>query len=317
MQRKELQIFSGNANRQLARAIAGHLGVPLGNCDVKRFPDGEIDLKVTDDVRGADVFIVQSTCPPVNEHLMELLLMIDTMRRASAQRITAVLPYFGYARKDRKDEGRVPISAKLVANLITTAGADRVLTIDLHASQIQGFFDIPVDHLYAKPVFLEHFRKMAEGNDLAVVAPDVGSVKMARAYADELKAGLAIVTKRRISPTETETGHVIGEVKDKRVIIIDDMISTAGSICEAARAVIGKGASSVILAATHAVFCGPALERIHSAEIEKLVVTDTIPHVMEPGSRIHVLSIGQLLARAVQRIHRSESVSILFKSFNP
>ena len=242
--KNSMQIFSGSAHPDLARRVADYLGLPLGRTEISRFPDSELDVKVQEDVRGCDVFVVQPTCPPVNENLMELLVLVDCFRRASAERITAVIPYFGYARQDRKAEGRVPITAKLVANLVTVAGTDRVLTIDLHAAQIQGFFDIPVDHLYAAPVVMEHFRKMQLTN-VVVVSPDVGGIKMARAYAKRLGADLAIVDKRRSGPAETEAVHVIGEVRDRDAILVDDMMTTATSISEAARALRAQGVKKV------------------------------------------------------------------------
>lgn len=305
------RIFSGNAHPALAKSICDRLEMSLGDAYVGRFPDGEIDVKVNEDVRGADVFIVQPTCPPVNENILELLILIDCFRRASAGRITAVMPYFGYARKDRKDEGRVPITAKLVADLISEAGADRVLTIDLHASQIQGFFNIPVDHLYAKPAMIGHYKKMGLKN-LTIVSPDVGGIKLARAYAKSLGAGLAIVDKRRVSSDKIETEHLIGEVKGKNVLIMDDMISTGGSITEAARIVKEHGAERVFLSATHPVLCGPARERLDAADVEKVFVTDTIPIRGVPPKKVEVITVADLLARAILSIHRAESVSRLF-----
>jgi len=304
-----LQVYTGSAHPRLAADIARYLDVPLGDLSAGRFPDGEINVKVNHDVRGADVYLVQPTCPPVNENLMELLIMIDCMRRASAERITAVVPYFGYARKDRKDEGRVPITAKLVANLITTAGAHRVLTVDLHAAQIQGFFDIPVDHLFAAPV-LSNAIKEERIPDLVVVAPDVGGIKVARAYAKRFGSGLAIVDKRRVSGEVAEVFHVIGEVAGKNVLLVDDMISTAGTIVEAVKILKDHGARQIFVAATHPVFCSPALERLRAAPIEKVIVTDTIP--ARPEAKVEVRSIAPLLGEAIRRIHGSESVSSLF-----
>ena len=307
-----LKIFSGTAHPRLAEAICKELGHPIGKRDIKRFPDNEIDIKVNEDVRGGDVFVIQPTSPPGNEHLMELLLFIDCLKRASAQRITTVIPYYGYARKDRKDEGRVPISAKLVADLITKAGADRVLTIDLHAAQIQGFFNIPVDHLYARPVFLKHLQHMRDPG-LVIVSPDAGGIRMARAYAKQLGAELAIVDKRRISGEETKVENVIGEVKGRSVLLVDDMISTAGSITEAVRIVKDKGAERVSIAATHAVLCGPAIERLSESAADEIFVTDTVPQdAHEPISALRVVSIAELLARAIWNIHHAESVSSLF-----
>jgi ribose-phosphate pyrophosphokinase len=281
--------------------------------DNRRFPDGEIDIKVLEDVRGSDVYVVQPTCPPVNDNLMELLILIDCLRRASAERITAVIPYFGYARQDRKAEGRVPISAKLVANLITAAGASRAISVDLHAAQIQGFFDIPVDHLYASPVLVDHFRKLGLP-DLTVVTPDVGGIKMARAYAKRLAAGLAICDKRRSGPTETEVMHVIGDVQNRNVILVDDMVSTGTSIVEAARVCRKNGAKDIYICATHAVLAGKAVEKLQTAPIKEIIVTDTIPLDGKEKSlpNLRALSIAPLLGEAIRRIHHSESVSSLF-----
>jgi ribose-phosphate pyrophosphokinase len=295
----------------LAEDIATELSVRLSPAKVGRFPDGEIDVQIESNIRGSDVFLVQSTCPPVNDNLMELLILIDAARRASAARITAVMPYFGYARKDRKDEGRVPITAKLCANLLAKAGADRVLTVDLHAAQIQGFFDMPVDHLYASPVLVRRFKERRI-KDLTVVAPDVGSSKMARGYANRLDGELAIVDKRRLSAEETEVGAVIGEVKDRHVLLIDDMISTAGSITEAARTCHEHGAKSVRIAATHGVLCGPARERLRAAPVEEIVLTDTIPVDTTGLDNLTVLRIAPLLAEAIMRVHTEQSLSVLF-----
>ena len=308
-----LQVFSGNANLELARQVCNRLEIGLGKANVGRFPDGEIDVKIHEDVRGRDVYVLQSTCPPVNDHLMELMVLVDTLRRASASRVTAVIPYFGYARKDRKDEGRVPITAKLVANLITRAGVDRVVALDLHAPQIQGFFDIPVDHLYASHVFVEYFRAQRIENG-CVVAPDVGGIKQARAYAKLLGMDLAIVDKRRISPEAAEAMHVIGDVEGKRCILVDDMISTAGTITQAAKVVREHGAKEVHVCATHAVFCGPAKERIQAANLDSVVVTNTIPPSENTPEGVHVLSCGRLLGDAILRIHQGRSVSKLFNS---
>jgi ribose-phosphate pyrophosphokinase len=309
-----LRIFTGTAHPDLASRIGTYLGIPLGAATVGRFPDGEINVKIDDDVRGKDVFVVQPTCPPVNDNLMEALILIDCLRRASAGRITAVFPYFGYARKDRKDEGRVPISAKLVANLVVSAGAERVLALDLHAPQIQGFFDIPVDHLFASPVMVKHLKTLGL-KDIVVVAPDVGGIKMARAYAKSLGAGLAIVDKRRVSPEAAEAVHVIGEVEGKTVVLVDDMISTAGTITEASKAVAAHGAREVLICATHAVLCGPAAPRLSGAPVRSVIVTDTIPPSHTAGVKnLHVLSISELLGEAIRRIHESESVSSLFLS---
>lgn len=311
MRDHRLQIFSGRSNPELGKKICQYLSIPTGKIDVGNFPDGELDVKVLDDVRGSDVFVVQPTCPPVNDNLMELLVMIDCLKRASAQRITAVIPYFGYARQDRKAEGRVPITAKMVANLITTSGADRALTMDLHAAQIQGFFDIQVDHLFAAPVMIEYFKKLELANPV-VVSPDVGGIKMARAYAKRLGAELAIIDKRRSDPKKTEVMNVIGEVNGKNVILVDDIISTGSSISEAAVAVKKEGAKDVYICATHPIFCKGAAEKIKAAGVVKqAIVADTVPMDSEiPWLKI--LSVSNLLAEAIIRIHRSESVSSLF-----
>ncbi|GJQ59337.1 MAG: ribose-phosphate pyrophosphokinase [Candidatus Scalindua sp. AMX11] len=310
-----IKIFTGNANPDLAERVCDYLSIPLGRAEVGKFPDGEIDVKVDEDVRGADVFIVQPTSPPVNENLAELLIMMDCFKRASSARITAVLPYYGYARKDRKDEGRVPITAKLVANIITKAGADRLLTIDLHAAQIQGFFDIPVDHIFAFPVLSEYFKSLGL-EDLMVVSPDVGGIKIARSYSRKLDIRMAIVDKRRIGPTEIEVGFVIGDVKGKNVIIMDDLIATAGSICEAAKVLKEKGVKDIYVGATHAVLCGPAVERLSNSPIKELVITDTIPLTEQTrtlGSKLKVLSVAGLVGEAIKRIHTNSSISSMFK----
>ncbi len=309
----DLKIFSGNGNRSLAKDIARKLNKTLGKCEVARFNDGEVEVKIKEHVRGKDVFIVQSTCKSANENLMELLIMIDAIRRSSAGRITAVLPYYGYARQDRKDRPRVPITAKLVANLLTRSGSDRVLTIDLHAGQIQGFFDIPLDNLYAIKIFEEYFLEK-EIKDLVVVSPDVGGIKTARAYAKRFKAGLAIVDKRRVSDVKAEVMHVMGDVKGKNAIIVDDMVATAGSLVEAAQAIRNEGAEDIYTAITHPVLCGPAIERIEKSVIKEVVVTDTIPIAEEKKlDNIVQLSVSGLLSEAIRRIHNSESVSALFK----
>jgi ribose-phosphate pyrophosphokinase len=308
----ELKLFSGNAHRALAEEIASSLGVPLGRAEVSRFSDGEIFVQVDENVRGTDVFIVQPTCPPVNDNLMELLVMLDAMKRASAERITAVLPYYGYARQDRKVQPRVPISAKLVADLITVAGAQRLLALDLHAGQIQGFFDIPVDHLFAAPVVIDYIanRDLA---DLVVVSPDAGGVERARAIAKRLHANLAIIDKRRDGPNVALFMHLIGDVKGRDVIIIDDMIDTAGTLVQAADALKREGARRILACGVHPVLSGPAIARIEGAPLEELVVTNSIPlgkHARHP--KITVLSVAPLLAEAIRRIHDEESVSTLF-----
>jgi len=311
---KGICVLSGNANPVLAEKICSFLDIPLGKAVVKRFSDGEIFVEIKDNIRGADVFIIQPTCPPVNENLMELLIMIDAARRASARRITAVIPYYGYARQDRKTAPRTPISAKLVANLIVVAGARRVLTVDLHAGQIQGFFDIPVDHLYALPVFLKHIKENFAGKDLVIVSPDAGGVERAREYAKRLEASIAIIDKRRERPNESAVMHIIGEVKDKVAIIIDDMIDTAGTMCQAADAIKERGALEVYGMATHPVLSGKALERISNSSLKTLWVSDTIPLSEEAKviEKIQVLSLAGLLAEAIKRINTDESISSLF-----
>lgn len=308
----ELIIFSGSAHPKLTEAICKILRIPAGDIFVSRFSEGEIRLKIKANVRGKDVFLIQPTSPPPNENMMELLIIIDALRRASARRITAVLPYFAYARQDRKDQPRVPITAKLVANLITTAGADRLLTIDLHAGQIQGFFDIPVDHLFAVNVFVEYIRKL-KMKDLVIVSPDVGGIKMARAYAKRLSAGLAIVDKRRLTPEKAEVMHILGDVKDKNAVIVDDLIATGGSLIEAAAVLKKAGARKVYAAITHPVLSGDAVKKINQSPLEKLLVADTIYlDVHKKNPKICVLSIAPLLAEAIKRIHNEESVSCLF-----
>ncbi|MCH2104170.1 MAG: ribose-phosphate pyrophosphokinase [Planctomycetes bacterium] len=314
----EIKLIAGNSHRELAQAISGELGIGLADAHVSHFPDGECDIKVNEDLRGTDCFVIQSTAPPVNENWAELLLIMDTLRRSSAGRITAVMPYYGYARKDRKDEGRVPISAKVVANTLAGGGCDRVVTLDLHAAQIQGFFDIPVDHLYAKPALLGRLREICEPNPM-IVSPDVGGIKMARGYAKALdNADLAIVDKRRISGSEIAVEHIIGDVSGRPVVIVDDMISTGGSISEAARICRENGASSVIIVVSHAVFCGPALERLEAAPVDKVLVSDTIPRTEKDlPAKIEVVSVAPLLAQAISNIHDAKSVSLLFEEEEP
>jgi ribose-phosphate pyrophosphokinase len=309
----KLAIFSGNANLDLAKDICKDLKVKLQDALVGRFSEGEIRVKINENVRGKDVFIVQPTCPPSNDNLMELLIMIDALRRASAHRITAVIPYFGYARQDRKDQPRVPITAKLVANLLTVAGANRILTMDLHAGQIQGFFDIPVDHLFSVGVFVDYFSKM-NIKDLVAVSPDVGSIKMARAYAKRVSAGLAIIDKRRVSPEKAEAIHIMGEVDGKNVIIVDDMIATGSSLIEAVEALKKAKAKTIYAAITHGILSGPAIERIDQCKgLEKLLISDSVPLTAEKKNpKIQVLSVANLLAEAIKRIHNEESVSCLF-----
>ena len=306
-------VFSGNSNRPLAESICSILGIELGSAEVKKFSDGETSVDIHQSIRGKDIYIVQSTCSPTNEHLMELLVMLDAVRRASAKRVTAVIPYFGYARQDRKASPRTPITAKLVANLLTTAGADRVLTMDLHAGQIQGFFDIPVDNLYAKPVMLNYIREKYT-NHLCIVSPDAGGVERARAYAKPLKADLAIIDKKRERANESDVMHIIGEVKDKICLLIDDMVDTAGTLTNGAAALREAGASKVAACCTHAVLSGPAISRISKSPLEELVVTDTIPLKDEAAAckKITVLSVAPLLAEAIKRILSDESVIELF-----
>ena len=306
-----LKIFSGNANPELARRISAAIGVPLGDALVTSFPDGETFVKINENIRGNDVFIVQPTCPPTNQNLMELLIMIDAARRASAARITAVLPFYGYARQDRKDQPRVPITAKLVANLITAAGASRVLTMDLHAQQIQGFFDIPVDHLYSAPVFFQHLLAKNLEN-LVVVSPDVGGIKMATAYAQALDAGLAIVAKRRVSATEVESTSIIGEVADRNVLMVDDITETAGTLTSAARRLKAAGARTIIAGVSHALLNDLAIDRLRNSEVSELITTNTTPQRPDPGFPQTVLCVAELLGEAIRRIHSGESVNSLF-----
>ena len=307
-------IFSCNSNKKLAKDICKYLGVSLSNSLVSHFSDGEIRVEIKENVRGKDVFVIQSNCPPVNENLMELLVVLDALRRASAYRITAVIPYFGYARQDRKDQPRVPITAKLVANILTVAGANRVLTLDLHAGQIQGFFDIPLDHLYAVNSFLEYFNKKKLDN-LVIVSPDVGGIKMARAYAKKFKAELAIVDKRRNSPSATEVMHILGNVKGKNVIIVDDIISTGSSLVEAAKALKKSGAKKIYAAITHGILSNNAVEKLNKSQIDSLMISDSIPLPKEKKSRkIKVVSMGKLFAEAIKRIHFEKSISVLFDS---
>jgi ribose-phosphate pyrophosphokinase len=310
---KELKLFSGNANPALAREICGHLGIGLGEATVSSFSDGEIRVRIEENVRGADVFVAQSCCTPVNTSILELLIMIDALKRSSAYRITAVIPYFGYARQDRKEQPRVPISAKLLADLITTAGADRVLTMDLHAGQIQGFFNIPVDHLYATPVLLDYINKRGAA-DLVVVSPDAGGVERARAFAKRLQAQLAIIDKRREGPNNTQVMNIIGDVDGRNVLLLDDMIDTAGTIVQGAQACAEKGARMVWAGCTHPVLSGPALERLQESCLTEVVVTNTIPlnGKEQRCPKLRVLSVAPLLGEAITRIHSEESVSSLF-----
>jgi ribose-phosphate pyrophosphokinase len=309
----KIRLISGTAHPVLAEAVAREMGLTLADAHIGRFPDGEIDIKINDDVRGTDCFVIQPLSPPVNENWVELLLLLDCLKRASAGRVTAVMPYYGYARKDRKDEGRVPISAKVVANTITRCGADRVLTIDMHAAQIQGFYDIPVDHLYAKPVLLKAIQDMQIANPV-VVTPDVGGIKMARAYAKALNADLAIVDKRRVSGSEIAVEHMIGDVEGRNVLIVDDMVSTGGSISEAAKIVRAHGAKTIVLAVTHAVLCGPAVERLENCPADTILATDTIPKRSKTPRQYQIVSVAPLLARAINNLHDSRSLSALFET---
>jgi len=306
-----LKIFSGNANLGLSTRIADILGQPLGDMEVKRFSDGEVQVKVNDSVRGADVFLIQPTCHPVNEHLVELLVMLDAFRRGSAARLVAVLPYYGYARQDRKARGREPITAKLVANLITTAGADRVLGVDLHTDQIQGFFDIPFDHLPGRPIIAKYLREVGiGGEDTVIVSPDVGGVDDVKKMADDLNSSIAIIAKRRPEPNESEIMEVIGDLDGKRAVMLDDMMDTAGTMVNGAKELRKRGAVEVHCAATHGVLSGPALERLSEDAVDSVVITDTVPLCREQKlEKMVVLSVASLLAEAVERIHKSKSVS--------
>ena len=308
----KLRIFTGNANAALAQKICGFLGVPVGKAKVSKFSDGEIQVEIEESVRGTDTFVVQPTCPPVSHNLMELLIMLDALKRASAERITVVIPYYGYARQDRKVVPRTSISARLVANLITTAGASRILAMDLHAGQIQGFFDVPVDHLLALPVLFEYVKKI-EG-DIVIVSPDAGGVERAREMGKRLNASLAIIDKRREKANVSKVMHIIGDVKNKTAIILDDMMDTGGTIVQAAEAIMGDGASAVYACCTHPVLSGIAVERIANSPLKELIVTNTIP-LSEAGrqvEKIKVLDVSPTLGEAIRRIHNSESVSSLF-----
>ncbi len=312
----DLKIFSGNGNRELAREIADYRGTPLGEMDVAKFSEGEIRVKVNENVRGTDVFIVQSTCPPVNDNWMELLITIDAMRRASARRITAVIPFYSYARQDRKDQPRVPITAKLVANLLESAGANRVLAMDLHADQIQGFFDIPLDHLMAMPVIVEYLKKK-KLKDIVVASADLGGVKSSWYYAEKLGAPLAIVDKRRLGPVETQVMNIIGDVSGKTIVIPDDMIASGSSVVQAAKALKERGAGDIYVCATHGVFSGPVKDRLTGSGIKEVIVTNTVPlndqarGIVEPP--VTVLSVASLFGEAIRRIHEEASISALFK----
>lgn len=310
-----MKLFTGNANPGLAQEIANYLGIPVGDAVVSRFSDGEISVAINESVRGADVFVIQPTCSPVNDNLMELLIMMDAFRRASAARINAVVPYFGYARQDRKTRARDPITAKLVSDLIVKAGADRVVAVDLHANQLQGFFDIPVDHLLGVPTIAEYFEGKGFGDDCVVLSPDVGGVTRARDMAAKLKTPLAIIDKRRPEPNVSEVMNVIGDVEGKHVVIVDDIIDTAGTICTAAREMISKGAREVYACCTHAVFSGPARQRLTEAPFKEVVVTNTIPtDDRDCFPKLTVLSVAPLVGEALLRIHENLSVSRLFEA---
>ena len=307
-----VKIFSGSSNLPLARAITTAIGMELGQCTVSAFPDGETFVKIEENVRGEDVFIIQSSSPPTNHHLMEMFIMMDALRRASASRITAVLPFYGYARQDRKDQPRVPITAKLVANLIVAAGANRILTMDLHAQQIQGFFDIPVDHLYAAPVMYEYL-KAKQMTDLVVVSPDVGGLKMAHAYSQVLEAGLAIVAKRRKNATEVESMTVIGEIRGKTILMVDDLTETAGTLTTAAKLLRKKGAKKIFACVSHALPNDLGIERLRKSNIDELITTDSVQRPEIDGVKITTLSVAGLLGEAIKRIHSNSSVTSLFE----
>jgi len=308
-----IKIFSGSSNPELTEKICKYLDVPVGEAKIEKFPDGEKIIKCEDDVRGKDCFVVQSGCEPVDSNIIELLIFLDCLKRASASRVTAVIPYFGYARQDRKDEGRVPITAKLVSNLITTAGADRVLAMDLHAAQLQGFFDIPVDHLFAEPVLTKYFKSKKISN-LTIVSPDVGNIKRAARYVQHLDGELAIVHKRRINGREVQCGEIIGAVKGRNILMCDDMISTAGTMCSAAKLLKERGAEKIFIGATHGLFSDKAAENIAEAPIDEVVVTDTVPIKQETKKLINlkVLTVSDILGEAIKRIHKNESISAMF-----
>ena len=307
-----MKIFSGTANEPLARAICKSIGIELGKCSIQPFPDGETFIKIEENVRGEDVFVVQPTSPPTNHNLMELFIMIDALRRASATRITAVLPFYGYARQDRKDQPRVPITAKLIANLLVASGANRILTVDLHAQQIQGFFDIPVDHLYAAPVMYEYLKKK-KLSDLVVVSPDVGGLKMAHAYSQVLESGLAIVAKRRKSASEVESMAVIGEIRGKNILMVDDLTETAGTLTAAAALLKKKGAKQILACVSHAILNNVGIERLRKSVIDELITTDTVQRPAIDGVKITTLSVAGLLGEAIKRINSNSSVNSLFE----
>jgi ribose-phosphate pyrophosphokinase len=310
----ELKVFSGRAHPALTQEICTRLGEEPGHVTLYSFSDGENYVQIDENVRGADVFVIQPTCPPVNDHLMELLIMLDAFKRSSARRVTAVIPYYGYARQDRKDKPRVPITSKLVADLITAAGADRVLTLDLHAAQIQGFFNIPVDHLFAAPVIVGHLKKL-NMEDLTIVSPDAGGVERARAYAKRLGATLAIIDKRRVAANQTEVMNIIGDVKDRNVFVVDDIIDTGGTLIHTVEALLAKGARSINASCTHGVLSGPAVDRINKSRIQQVITTNSMPMADKEQEcpKLHTLSIAELLAEAIKRIHSEDSVSSLFE----
>jgi ribose-phosphate pyrophosphokinase len=310
---KNIKIFSGSSNPELTEKICKYLGVPVGEAKIERFPDGEKIIKCEDDVRGRDCFVIQSGCEPVDANLVELLIFLDCLKRASASRVTAVIPYFCYARQDRKDEGRVPITAKLVANLITTAGADRVLTMDLHAAQLQGFFDIPVDHLFAEPVLSNYFKSKKIEN-LTIVSPDIGNLKRAARYVQHLNGELAIIHKRRVNDREVEAGEIIGTVKGRNILMCDDMISTAATMCTAAKIVKEHGAKKIFIGATHGIFSEGAAQDIAGSPIDEVVITDTIPQKenVKKVKNLKVLTVSEILGEAIKRIHKNESISAMF-----
>ena len=308
----ELKVFTGSANRDLAERICKYVGVPLGQATISSFPDGETYVRIEENIRGHDVFIIQPTSPPTNQHLMELLIMVDAARRASADRITAVIPFFGYARQDRKDQPRVPITAKLVANLLHAAGVNRVLTMDLHAQQVQGFFDIPVDHLYSLPVLIKYLRKKLTGKT-TVVSPDLGGLKMASAYAEALGANLAIVAKERKSATETEALYLIGDVQNRDVLMVDDLTETAGTLTTAATLLKRKGAKKIIACVSHAILNEIGVERLRKSSIDELITTDTVLRPVISGVKVTTLSVAGLLGEAIKRIHSNSSVTSLFE----
>ncbi|MGH7992882.1 MAG: ribose-phosphate diphosphokinase [Limisphaerales bacterium] len=307
-----MKVFSGTANEPLARAICKSIGMELGKCSIQPFPDGETFIKIEENVRGEDVFVVQPTSPPTNHNLMELFIMIDALRRASAMRITAVLPFYGYARQDRKDQPRVPITAKLIANLLVAAGVNRILAVDLHAQQIQGFFDIPVDHLYAAPVMYEYLKKK-KLSDLVVVSPDVGGLKMAHAYSQVLESGLAIVAKRRKNATEVESMAVIGEIRGKNILLVDDLTETAGTLTAAAALLKKKGAKQILACVSHAILNNVGIERLRKSAIDELITTDTVQRPAIDGVKITTLSVAGLLGEAIKRINSNSSVNSLFE----